>query len=123
MHNVRIKRRELIEVVRKNKKEHRAEFLKAQEGYRQACIKELDQMLSDAREGRNIRRAIQLTEPQDMTQEYETVLAMLEMSVDDVVELSASEFQCYVRDQWSWSTMVKSANSTYIQDLKERLSR
>jgi hypothetical protein len=68
-----------------NRDSHRHLFLKAQEGYRKLVIEELDRMLADAKAGRPIRRSISLTEPSDHTKDYDRVIAMLEMSVDDTV--------------------------------------
>ncbi len=49
----------------------------------------------------------------DMTKEYDRVIKMLEMSVDTQIELSSSEFQNYVMDDWAWSDNAKLSNSTY----------
>ena len=77
---VTVKKDELLEAIRKNRDGHRTEFERAQAGYRTAVIEELDRMLRDAREGRRIRRAIELVEPQDHTKDYDRVVRMLEMS-------------------------------------------
>ena len=66
-------------------------------------IEGLDKMLADARAGRRISRSINLAEPTDHTSDYERVIMMLEMSVDDTIVLNAGEFDQYVRDVWSWS--------------------
>lgn len=116
MQTVKINRNVLLEKVRKNCQEHRALFLKAQEGYRAKVIEELDVMLSEAREGKRIRRVISLPEPHDHTSDYDRVIAMLEMSVDDIVVLSSSEFEAYVLDNWNWKALAMTVNSTYALD-------
>ena len=103
MNAVKVKRQELLTKVRANREAHRSLFLKAQEGYRKLVIEELDKMLADARAGRRISRSINLAEPTDHTSDYERVIMMLEMSVDDTIVLDASEFDQYVRDVWTWS--------------------
>lgn len=113
MQSVKIDRLKLLETIKNNRSNHRALFLKAQEGYRARVITELDAMLQEARGGKRIRRMVQLAEPIDQTNEYDRVILMLEMSVDDVVELSAHEFDCYARDQWQWSQSVNVTNSLY----------
>src|SRR6516225_5289330 len=96
MNTVKVKREELLTKVRANRDAHRSLFLKAQEGYRKLVIEELDRMLADAKAVRPIARSINLVEPADHTEDYDRVLAMLEMSVDDAVILSAEEFSQYV---------------------------
>ena len=88
-------------------------FLKAQEGYRKLVIEEFDRMLADAKAGRPIRRAINLAEPADHTADYDRILAMLEMSVDDTVILGAEEFNQYVLDRWTWGRFATSTNKSY----------
>ena len=99
--------------MRANRDAHRSLFLKAQEGYRKLVIEELDRMLADAKAVRPIARSINLVEPADHTEDYDRVLAMLEMSVDDAVILSAEEFSQYVLDRWIWSRFATSTNTRY----------
>jgi len=115
MQTVKIQRLKLLETVKTNRSNHRDLFLKAQDGYRTQVITELDEMLQEARDGKRIRRVVQLTEPIDQTNEYDRVIMMLEMSVDDVVELTAHEFDCYARDKWQWSQNVNVTNSFYVR--------
>ena len=111
MQSVTVKLQDLIERIRINRNSHRELFLKAQEGYRKLVIEELDRMLADAKAGRPIQRSISLSEPSDHTQDYDRVIAMLEMSVDDTVTLNASDFDRYVLDNWDWSRFVRSTNT------------
>src|SRR5262249_50853591 len=100
MNTVKIKREELLTKERANRDAHRTLFLKAQEGYRKLVIEELDRMLADAKAGRRIVRSINLAEPANHTGDYDRILAMLEMSVDDTITLDAQEFNQYVLDNW-----------------------
>lgn len=88
-------------------------FEQAIEGYRAAVVKELDQMLEDAKAGRLIKRAIGLVEPQDHTGDYDRIITMLEMSVNDTIELTQQEFAQYVMDQWGWMQEFKTSASFY----------
>lgn len=116
MQEVKLNRLELLEKVEKNRSAHRDLFLKAQEGYREDVIAELDRMLHDAREGKGIRRSISLPEPMDHTKEYDRVIAMLKMSVDDTVVLESREFDQYVLDNWEWKNLATSTNRRYIKE-------
>lgn len=113
MNEVKIRKNELLEVVKTNRARHRELFLQAQEGFRQRAIEELDRRLADVRNGQKINLAIQMPEPQDHTEDYDRVIRMLEMSVDDEVTLQAHEFDQYVMDNWQWAKMVRTLNASY----------
>ena len=90
-----------------------AVFLKAQEGYRKAVIKELDRMLQDARDNKNIQLHVMLTAPEDHTEDYNQVIQMLEWSIDEEVELVRSDFVRYVMDDWGWKQDFLENSSSY----------
>jgi hypothetical protein len=116
MNTVKVKRQDLLTKVRANRDAHRSLFLQAQEGYRKLVIEELDKMLADAKTGLPIRRSVSLTEPSDHTKDYDRVVAMLEMSVDDTVILDAHDFDQYVMDNWDWSRFALSTNTFYAAE-------
>lgn len=102
MTSMTMKRESLIEIIKKNRDEHRDTFLEAQKSYREEVIAALDKMLSDARMGNKIKRQITLPEPEDHTKEYDAIILMLEMCVSDTIEVDSHEFQQYVMDEWGW---------------------
>jgi hypothetical protein len=113
MNSVTVRRDELTKKIQTNRDAHRELFLKAQEGYRKLVIEELDRILADAKAGRQISRSINLAEPVDHTADYDRILAMLKMSVDDTISLSAQEFNQYVLDNWEWSRLASYTNQSY----------
>lgn len=113
MDKITVKTAELLEKITTNRDAHRALFLKAQEGYRKDVIAELDRMLSDARAGKEICRAINLPVPEDHTDDYDCVITMLKMSTSPIVEVSQSDFKMYVMDDWSWKQHSFATNSFY----------
>lgn len=115
MDTVKVKRDELLAVIKKNRDKHRAVFNKAQAAYRKRMIEELDSMLADAKAGRHIRRAVRMPEPEDHTRDYDRIILMLEMSIDDVFELNEYEFSQYVMDQWEWAATFASNTLSYVE--------
>lgn len=113
MNNVKVQKAALLAKLQTNRTSHRELFLKAQEGYRKVVIEELDKSLQDARAGKALRVFLQLQAPQDHTDDYDNVISMLEMSVDDVIELEAHDFQCYVMDKWTWMQAATTLNTMY----------
>ena len=115
MRTVTVKKAALLGTVTENREAHREIFLKAQEGYREDMIAELELRLKEAREGKVIRRAITMPEPSDHTSDYDRVIAMLNMSVDDEIELDEHEFECFVLDQWGWKASAMHTNMSYVK--------
>lgn len=62
-----------------------------------------------------LRGLLNLIEPIDKTNDYDRALEMLQMSVDDVVEISDTEFQCFVQDQWAWTQQAFMSNTKYLK--------
>lgn len=120
MNEVRIQKEKLIAILTKNRSEHRDIFLAAQKKYREVVIEILDEQLKLAREGKPflLARLTMLSAPQDHTKEYDTILRMLELSLDDVVTLSNSQFTQLVEDRWGWSRSWAASNSPYVTSSK-----
>ncbi len=102
MRTVTVKKEDLLKILKENRDNHRAIFEEAQKNYRERAIEELDRRLRDAEEGRRIDVAIYLPAPEDHTKDYDRVIRMVEMSIEDNVELTNQEFAQYVQDDWSW---------------------
>lgn len=113
MDMVRVRKEQLLEMVRKNRDAHRALFLKAQEGFRARAVEEMDEMLRLAREGKEVRLYVGLTAPADHTDEYDRAIQMLEMSTDDIVEIDQQTFAQLVRNEWAWFGQTTATNMTY----------
>jgi len=116
MESVKVKKSELLAKLEENRAAHRAVFEEALEGYREAVIKELEVMLTDARKGKLIRRTVNLVEPMDQTKDYDRAIAMLKMSQDEIISINESDFACYVLDNWRWRDQFIASNSSYLKN-------
>jgi len=117
MRTVRLDRDEFVATVAANRDQHRAVFEDAVEGYRERWTQELERRLRDVRRGRAINQYFSLPEPEDHTEDYDRILTMARMSVDEVVELSEDEFGMYVMDQWSWKGAFNRTTDMYTARL------
>ena len=113
MQTVKITKAELLGILTKNRAEHRDIFLTGQTKYREAAIRILDEALADAKAGKKIRRSIGLVAPEDHTADYDRVIRMLELSVDDTIVLTSAEFEQYVMDRWRWASQFGATVSSY----------
>lgn len=114
MRTVTVNREELLRIVKSNRERHRDIFLKAQEEFRKRAIEELEKRLSDARDGKHFDQHLGMVEPVDRTQDYDRIISMLEMSVDDQIDLTQDEYAAYVMDDWSWKRQWITSNSAYV---------
>ena len=117
MQSVTVSKSELLRKVRENRETHIREYVEADEGWIEEVEKALVEMLEKFRSGdfstTNRRAAYDLPRPKSHVDEYDTAIAMLEMSVDAEVELMEHEFQQYVMDEWHWTRDFKLSNSAY----------
>lgn len=111
---------ELLTVLEKNRENHHAIFLEAQEGYRTLAIAEIEHMLEDARGGKKFARVLTLTVPMDQTKDYDMAIGMLRMSVDEYVTLEEEDYKCYVLDQWRWKQQFSTSNRGYSKSLRDQ---
>jgi len=120
---VKVKRKQLVEKLKANRETHKAEFKEAWEGYVQTVIDTAKENLRDAKkwskepsEAHHFDSAP--SAPKNHTKEYDRAIALLEWEVEDEVELSTNDFNCYVLDDWSWKrdhamSMSSYANKSY----------
>jgi hypothetical protein len=102
MRNVTVNRDEFLVEVTANREAHREVFEEALDGYHRRLKAELEQRVRDLKAGRRINQYIGLPEPEDHTDDYDRVIMMAHMSVEDTITLSEDEFAMYVMDQWRW---------------------
>ncbi len=111
--SVNVKRLDLIEVLKKNRTKHIADYNEAVEGFQEKMIELLKATLKKARKGELKYLSVALQAPQTHEQEYTDAIEMLEVSVDDVINLDSDMFKSYYKDQWSWSRGFNELVGTY----------
>lgn len=116
MKTVRVKTAELIHALTENKMKHKEDVVKATEGYQRSVLAAMDEVKTKIKSGKefNLRKLHAMTPPISKVEEYDRALEMLNMSVDDVVEISETDFRCFVQDQWDWSHQALLSNTRYI---------
>ena len=106
---------ELKAKLEQNRGRHRKAFEKALVDYRDFAIRQLDEQIERLKKGGNAAVYVNVQAPEDHTDDYDRVLAMRGMTVDDVMQIEESLFQCYVMDQWEWNEQFVATNSSYLQ--------
>lgn len=113
MNKVRVNKGDLLATMKKNKEKHVITFRAAYEGYVKEATVKLEQMAALARDRKEVIRRLDLVEPKSHEDEYGRVIAMLEMSMDETITISATEFDQFVRDKWAWKKDFMDAFLSY----------
>lgn len=113
---VTVYREKLLEVILKNREEHQQVFTEALGGFHEELVDTLAEMLEeakDAKPGDEVETEVGLTKPTHHLNDYDRVIAMLQLSVDEKVKLTQREFAQYVMDDWTWQEHWLVSNSTW----------
>lgn len=113
MNPIKVDVTELRDKVATNRTAHRAIFEEAVEGYKKRSLAILEEHIAEVKSGRMTRIAVSLPYPEDHTADYDRVLAMLDMSLENSIEIDETTFSSYVMDDWQWKRQFLTSNSAY----------
>lgn len=111
--HIAVKKTNLIEALKKNRDGHRAQYEEARAGYRKALLETVGKMFDDAKKGLDIEHVIHLEIPEDHTRDYDRVIGMLDMSIDENVLITSTEYSQYVMDDWGWKEHFVGTSNIY----------
>lgn len=117
---VRMAKDTLLERIKANRDEHRKIYEEAMEGWKRSVIEALDTAYKDALEGKAYNVVFRLEQPQDHTDEYDTVIELITASLDDEFELEYHEFANFVLDKWGWQHAFLGMASSYGSETATR---
>jgi len=117
MNNLSFDKAQLLEIIKKNREQHRAIFEEAYDGFYKALVAQLDKMKEAALAKKKVSLYVGLTEPVDMTSEYDEVIQMLELTTDNEVVLDQRQFKNYILDEWNWKGQFITSNSLYANNI------
>jgi hypothetical protein len=123
MQTVKILRDDLAKILRENKAAHDEAYVAALEGYWEqakevlknalaSCEKQISQH-PDVLDRKALQDRLGLVYPQSHGDDFDRVIRMLELSVDDHIELQAFEFDQFVRNKWAWAEDFAASVSNY----------
>lgn len=121
---VRVHKQQLLSILKNNRENHIAEYQKALAGYKDAALEKISEITDDLhskvnllRDGRMITTlhvSFTLPAPESHEKSYDQIIKMTEMSVDDIITLTAGQFGCFVMDDWEWKETWSMSNAGYI---------
>lgn len=136
---VTVDRQQLIETLKKNREKHQKDYQDSLDGYKEDASAELakqvqiaQKKIADNEEMLKNRInnfdpneplsdaltvlssvVLKLKAPRDHTRSYDVAISMAEWEVSETVELTQSQFQCFVLDDWDWTAEFNAINATY----------
>lgn len=112
MDSVKINKDKLLEILRENKEKHVNEYKEALKDFKLAVIKICNENMEIVEAG---KLELKPMPPKPATYEslYANAIRMLELSVDDVIEITEHDFRKLVQDEWEWKQVFSTMNSTY----------
>lgn len=113
MFTTRVRKDELLTILKENRTNHKATFDKAVKYYGEELLRLLEQKLEEVKAGRKIAHALNLPVPEEHTGDYDRVIRMLEMSLDEELEMDEHQFDQYVNDIWDWQRSWASNTTAY----------
>ena len=108
-----VNKNELINKIEENKKNHIEEYKKSVIAYKKEALKQLDILKDDISNG-GLNIKLNLITPIDNSKNYDKIIEMFKWDVNEVVDLTQSEFKEYVQDETDFAFYAKSANQSYL---------
>ncbi len=125
---VEVKREDLLAVLKENRETHARDYKTACDGYKAAArkklegtFKQLEDQLGRLKEGEFLQWvgvSFSLAAPTSHERAYDQVIRMMEMEVKDTVVLTASQFGCFVMDDWDWTEKFRQDTTPYFGGAK-----
>lgn len=116
MNSIKMKRTELLNIVRTNKAKHIADFMESEIDYRLLVLHIATANLklaktADIEQFKKIKA--HPPAPRSYEDSYKRAERMLELSVDDFIEVEEDVFNQLVLDEWQWKHSFTVSNSMY----------
>ena len=111
---IRVEKAKLIETLKENAAKHKEDYETAKAGFRIVLREELQQKLAQLDAGEKVELRINQQKPQSYYPEYLDIIDMLEWDESESVELSRSDFQAWVKDDWDWKNGWSITNTAYL---------
>lgn len=110
---VTCKKADILAKLHANREAHQAMVREARVGYLREAAGALRDKLALIEKGFAAELKFALKVPKDFTRVYDTTIRQLEAHTGDTIELSSSEYNMLVEDDWEWVRDFISANAGY----------
>lgn len=105
----------LLETLRANRAKHHSTYLAAVEVYRRKATALAAEQTELLLRGEIRAILVNLPVPEEHTDDYDRVIAMLEWDLGDTYELDEGDFNQYVLDVWGWGQRFFANSTSYLE--------
>jgi hypothetical protein len=109
---IKVKKADLIEKIKENKKNHIEMYDKAIIAYKKEALEQIKKITDEVNDG-VLDIKLDLVTPIDNTDNYDKIIQIFEWEVKDEVELTQSEFKEYVQDETQFAQEAMFSNTLY----------
>jgi hypothetical protein len=110
---ITVDKAQLLDTLKENRDKHGAAYEKAKAGYIKTTMKQLEDYVRRLADGELLEHRFINSPPDDHTGDYDDVIAMMEWSTDDTIELDQYQFSQYVKDDWGWKEQWLTSTAGY----------
>jgi len=112
MDTITVKKKDIISALEKNKKKHIKAYEKAVQEYDKIARKQIKEFEKELDKG-NMGMQINLTTPINNSARYSKLINMFELELKDEIELSQSQFDEFIHDEFGWSRQAYATNESF----------
>jgi uncharacterized protein Yka (UPF0111/DUF47 family) len=114
---IKVNKAKLIEKIKENKAKHIEEYKQAVIDFKDEADKALTKLRKDLNKG-NLNLYLSMTTPENKEAEYDKLVEQFEWELADEVELSQSEFNQYIHDEFDFAVQARLSNTMYSKTVK-----
>ena len=115
MNCVKLTKGELLENVKANLDKHNVDVAEALSLRRETIAKSFEKQLKEMEFDVDFqpKEHLSFPMPKDHSEDYKKAIRMIEMTTDEVIELTESQFDKLVMDNWGWKSDLIATSSFY----------
>ncbi len=115
MNSVKLTKEELLSNVIANLDKHKIDVSDALKLRRETIAKSFKKQLEEMEWDVDFqpKEHLSFPMPKDHSEDYKKAIRMIEMTTDEVIELSESQFDKLVMDNWGWKSDLIATSSVY----------
>lgn len=134
---------DLLQTLKDNKEKHIKKYEEALRGYKEELLEKMSKAFDKAQRELEKRKteltnritnltdeevkdqddyvvivnqiAIDMEAPKCYSEEYDAAIDMVRWDTRETLELTAAEFNCFVRDKWNWSRTFEISATKYLK--------
>jgi chromosome segregation ATPase len=114
--NLKVKKKELVETLRKQRADHMRQYNEAMRKWRELMQNAAHEILNKGDELKSWPRQLSGSHavPVSYESDIDEAIDMLERTTDEEITLTHSDYKKLVQGQWSWREQFNALNSRYL---------